>query len=871
MRKIFLYLTLFFVIFSSGSCGILKKNKKKSEPKANTAVSAFKKDSVSSIEKIVKDGKKQVGLFTAHFIGKTNKLYFEIPDSAFSHLYMLANRVTSISNTQDYVAGQMATSPLMIRFSRDEKNVYMHKVQHMNIVDEKDAIAASFSKNFTDPVLKGFKIEAEKGGSVLIDVTSFFGTNERSISPIKDDNPIDKLLGGSKALKGTFVADASAITEVKAFPKNIEVMSMLSYNTTPLNEPYTVHVQRSLFLLPDNPMKPRLDDSRVGFFSSDKNFYSSEKSKIDEFAYIHRWRLEPKTEDLDRYFAGELVEPQKPIEIYVDSAFPSKWKETVKQGVEDWNIAFEKAGFKNAIKAKDYPKNDPNFDPDDMRYSCVRYAVSPVANAMGPSYVDPRTGEILAANVIWYHNVVSLVHSWRFVQTAAVDPRVRTFNFSDDVMQESLRYVSAHEIGHTIGLMHNMGASYSFPVDSLRSPSFTQKYGTTPSIMDYARNNFIAQPGDYERGVRLVPPIIGVYDEYAINWGYRLIRDAKNPKDEKAELSKWIKKYESDTKLAYGAQQFFATVDPTAQTEDLGDDHIRSGNFAISNLKLIMANFEKWLQEPGDDYRDITKIYENIVSQFTRHLRHVMPYVGGVQYKEVRQGDNQPAQKYVSKKDQKAAFEWLIDQARTYNEWLTPPEFTAKIGFDASRNDRMMLSVVGSLFNGSSLYRINESGKIDPVNNYSLQGYLDDMLKELFKPTYSRKSLSNPDMAMQSAAIASMIKMSNLKTSISTTAAKSTEEAYEYVMHKDRTIQWCSVDDNCCSDAHHQHTDNGLVRINFGLPALPSTLLAPVMTARLSQIKDLYSRSINSGDKATRDFYKYQLMLLNNLFSPSVK
>lgn len=242
--------------------------------------------------------------------------------------------------------------------------------------------------------------------------------------------------------------------------------------------------------------------------------------------------MEPKKEDLDKYFQGELVEPQKPIVFYVDSAFPEKWRTAIHQGIEDWNTAFETAGFKNAIKAVDYPKNDPDFDPDDMRYSCFKYAATATANAMGPSHVDPRTGEILTGDVIWYHNIISLLHNWRFVQTGAVDPRVRCQVFDDDVMRESIRYAAAHEIGHTLGLMHNMGASYSFPVDSLRSPSFTQKYGTTPSIMDYARNNFVAQPGDVERGVKLTPPVLGVYDIHAINWGYRLIPGASTPESE---------------------------------------------------------------------------------------------------------------------------------------------------------------------------------------------------------------------------------------------------------------------------------------------------------------------------------------------------
>ena len=340
-----------------------RKNKKKQH-----ALAALAKDSVNAdYKKLTKGAQTQKGLFTTLYNAKEGKLYFEIPDSAFCRTYILANRVAATSNTREYVAGEMATTPLLIRFSKDERNVYMHQIQSADIVAQDDPIRPSFEKNFYDPVIKGFKIAAHNGDNVVIEVTSFFGSNEKCISPIKPDNPIARLLGGGSSLKGTFVADASGIMSARSFPENIEIKSRLSFTLSPLNQPYSLVMHRSLFVLPEDPMPMRLQDNRVGYFYGDKSIYSSDRDGVKLRTFIHRWRLEPREEDRERYFAGELVEPQKPIVFYVDSAFPDKWRPAIKQGIEDWNTAFEAAGFKNAIRAAGYPRKDSLFDPDDMR------------------------------------------------------------------------------------------------------------------------------------------------------------------------------------------------------------------------------------------------------------------------------------------------------------------------------------------------------------------------------------------------------------------------------------------------------------------------------------------------------------------------
>ena len=592
------------------------------------------------------------------------------------------------------------------------------------------------NSNF-EPILYSFKIESKgiDSTSTLIEVTKLFS---------EDVKPLGFPQSRRKGYKiSSLNSKKSFIESIKSYPENIESRHVKTYNSSspPSNSStgtISLEINNSMILLPKVPMKRRYFDQRVGWFARSQVDYGLDVQESKSLKYLDRWRLEVRDEDLEKFKNGELVTPKKQIVYYIDRATPVKWRKYLKQGIEDWQIAFEEAGFKNAIIAKDPPtkEEDPDWSPEDVRYSVVRYLASPIPNANGPHVSDPRSGEILESDINWYHNVMTLLRNWFFVQTAAINEDARGVSFDDEVMGRLIRFVSAHEVGHTIGLPHNMGSSSAYPVDSLRSATFTKKYGTAPSIMDYARFNYIAQPED--KGVALMPDI-GVYDKHSVRWGYRPIPDAKTAKDEKKTLDKWIRDNENSLMHRFGS----AGIDPSSQTEDLGDDAVKASEYGILNLKRIIPNLNKWTSEDGKDYSDLQTMYGQVLSQFNRYMGHVSSNIGGV-YQYYKTYDQEgPVYTHVKKSHQKKCMNFLNDQLFETPTWMIDNNILNKIEFAGITNRirSTQSRTLNSILDFGKMARLIENEAINGKAAYTLIDMMSDLKGGIWKELYTHNTI----------------------------------------------------------------------------------------------------------------------------------
>jgi ribosomal protein S18 acetylase RimI-like enzyme len=497
----------------------------------------------------------------------------------------------------------------------------------------------------------------------------------------------------------------------------------------------------SMILLPRTPMARRYFDPRVGFFADRYTVYGDDQQKVNEETFVVRWRLEPKEEDMDKFRRGELVEPKKPIVYYIDPATPKKWRPYLIAGVNDWQKAFEKAGFKNAIMAKEWPANS-DMSLEDARYSVIRYFASDVENAYGPNVHDPRSGEILESHIGWYHNVMKLVHDWYMIQAAAVDPKARSMQFDDELMGQLIRFVSSHEVGHTIGLRHNWGSSSKTPVENLRNKAWVEANGHTASIMDYARFNYVAQPEDNITEVGLFPRI-GDYDKWAIEWGYKPTATS-NVKDDQKIVNQWIlSRLKENPRLWFGTEQH--PTDARSQSEDLGDNSMKASEYGIRNLKRILANLPTWTKEEGDKYDNLENIYGQLTGQFNRYMGHVLKNVGSV-YETPRSIEEQgevyePAPRAV----QKEAMNFLTTQLFQTPTWLRDKDIVNKIGTSTLVDpvQTIQTNIINSLLSATRLSRFVSSVNRFGGNTYSADEMLDDAKKGIWTELYTKKATDN--------------------------------------------------------------------------------------------------------------------------------
>tara|TARA_B100001105_G_scaffold107098_1_gene85793 strand:+ start:735 stop:3071 length:2337 start_codon:yes stop_codon:yes gene_type:complete len=573
-----------------------------------------------TIDSLTKGMKLTEGVINA-YTNDDNKMYFEINKDLLNVEILVVTRLAQIpSGYSAYINAGSKTSEQVIEFQKKNNSINIRQLSFNNVANQEDPINQSVIENNFPPILASFEIKNSGANSFLIDVSNYF----------LDDSPGFNIINSrikEQYKIGNVDKKRSSIDSARSFPENIEILNTLTFDTKkPPREnktkTFSFQVNHSFILLPEDRMKLRYYDERVGWFTVNKIDYSSEALKSDSYKLIRRWRLEPKNEEA--YLNGELVEPKKQIVYYLDPATPIKWRPYFKKGIEDWNSVFEKAGFKNAIVAKEAPsiEEDPDFSPEDIRYSTVRYVASTTRNATGPSVSDPRTGEILESDIIWYHNHLRSYRNRYLLETGAANPKARTLNTPDEEIGEMMRMVISHEIGHALGLPHNMKASSAYPVDSLRSGKFTQKMGIAATIMDYARYNYIAQPGD--KNIRFVRQL-GPYDDYSIEWGYRYF-PGKSLLQEKEVLTKYVDQKSLNPIYMFGSSR----GDPNSQTENIGDNPIKASTYGLKNLKIVANNFMDWIHEPNKDYSDLNEIYDELLGVYSRYIFHVIGIVGGI-------------------------------------------------------------------------------------------------------------------------------------------------------------------------------------------------------------------------------------------------
>jgi hypothetical protein len=707
------------------------------------------------------------GLFTVHKI--EDKWYFEIPDSLLLREFMAITRFGKTAGGGVY-GGELANQQTLQWEKGPSHTLFLRVVTLVSMADSTNKIYKAVRNSNVNPIAAAFDIKAygKDSASIVIDVTDYF----------KGDNVI---VGIPPAIKGRMklgglAGDRSYIEHINTFPINTEVRSIKTFSTgggmpssfgfsisspTDAAGAVTLELNTSFILLPIAPMPKRLFDRRVGYFAEDYTVYSDDQQKIENQEFIVRWRLEPKQEDREKWQRGELVEPKKPIIYYIDPATPRQWVPYLIQGVNDWQQTFEKAGFKHAIEAREWPENDSTMSLEDARYSVLRYFASDIENAYGPNVHDPRSGEIIESHIGWYHNVMEILHDWYMVQAGAVDPKARKMHMDDSLMGQLIRFVSSHEVGHTLGLRHNMGSSSTVPVEKLRDRAWLDVHGHTPSIMDYARFNYVAQPQDNIPEADLFPHI-GEYDRWAIRWGYAY-SGARSAKEDAKIVNKWIiDSLKANPRLWFGGEGY--NGDPRAQAEDLGDNNMKASEYGIKNLQRILPNLIEWTREENDKYDNLSDMYKQVAGQFGRYMGHVLKNVGGVC--ETFHSVEEPGDVYepMPKARQHEAVVFLNDRLFETPRWLLDNSILNKISSPSAGDPvgSIQTGVLSSLLSSSRLNTLLQStNRFGPVKAYTVEELLGDTRKGVWKELTTHTAIDVYRRNLQKTYVESLISIVN--------------------------------------------------------------------------------------------------------------
>ncbi len=834
------------------------QKKKKSETKDTV-------QSKNEYEKLTGDGAiVRKGMFNVY--QKKNDYYFEVPVKLLGRDMLVVNKLQRVPSELNEAGVNRGTNyeNQMVRFELDKaaNKLMIRQSRALPLSPDTDAIRQSVLDNYISPLIAGFKIEAfsKDSTTVLVKVNDIYDGTETSIN-----NVFTNINLGTSAIK-----NLSRILSIKSFENNVVATSELTTKVTEGTTSIyvTVEVSSSLLLLPEQPMMGRLDNPRVGYFTNPLLNYTDGQQRVDKKQFITRWRLEPKPEDRERYLRGELVEPVRPIIFYIENSTPRRWRKYIKQGIEDWQVAFERAGFKNAIMAIELT-DSMNVDKDDVNYSVLTYAASTKANAMGPSILDPRSGEILEADIMWWHNVLGMLQEWITVQTGVVRPEARGVKLPDELMGDAMRFVACHEVGHSLGLRHNMMGSWAFPTDSLRSKEFTDRMNSTSSsIMDYARFNYIAQPGD---GVTVLSPHIGPYDIFAIEYGYRWY-GKETPEAEKELLMDFLDRH-TDRLYKYSeAQDVRDAVDPRAQNEDLGDDAVKSSLLGIENLKRIIPQIIQWTTtgEKGQTYEEASRLYYAVINQWNNYLYHVLANIGGIYLENTTVGDGQKTYTFVEKEKQQAALKFLLDEVLTYPKWLFDTEVgeytyllrNTPLGVVENAPTQVLKNaqsyILWDLLGNTRLMRMLENESVNGKKAFTVVDLMDGLHRSIFATT-ERGAL--PDVmtrALQKNFVDALI-----TAAAESEAVKINKKLMDNHFLLDNQTPLCSCDEH----AHKLYSADrmGAPRsVNFyGSQINRVSDAISVKRGELLRIKDLLQSRLGTSDTATKYHYKDLILRIN--------